>query len=139
MVTLALAWHVFIYPGRVLNPHMAMAIALVGKQKYIFFLRELIHKGGCYCFGGCVCLMGVIWAYGHYKTRNHQNARLPAWVILLLVSGCVLYLACEFHCNCRDCSVYVWCIFKKPFGGTLHPTELLCLVLFGLVVLLLSI
>jgi hypothetical protein len=42
-----------------INPHMAMAMALAGKKKNVF-LRELRHKGDCYCFEWtvyCVCPM----------------------------------------------------------------------------------
>jgi hypothetical protein len=32
----------------------------------------------------------VIWAYGHYTTQNHQNARLPARLISRLISMCLV-------------------------------------------------
>ena len=42
------------------NPHMAMAMAMIKKTRKKGFWRELRHKSGCCCCGWDVCSMSVL-------------------------------------------------------------------------------
>ena len=67
---------------------MAMVMAMAKKQKKMNFGANKGTRATVIVLGGlCMPHGRVIWTYGRYTSPNHQNARLPAWVISRLINN----------------------------------------------------